>query len=253
MLNPDGSRRYGAHCNMTVGDKTFTNTIDKPANEPGTNFPMFRGPSYSVEGTDMPSDRAEGFNTNLPDEETGNTNGHHSFVVVFQEAVADGAPAISPPAPPPPAPPPPPPPASPPVSNVPGTIRGVVQNAGGRGINLRGNGVDVSGPTGGDGSFGYDGVPAGTYTLTVVGTDVSGTLTVQPGQQANIMLTVPSAPPPPPPPPQQNLTPPSSGDLDAVRQQVTQLQQQLAQIGGDRDRLAAVLSQIKQVIQNAGL
>jgi hypothetical protein len=88
--------------------------------------------------------------------------------------------------------------------------------------------------------------------LTVVGTDISGTLTVQPGQRATITLTVPSVSPPPPPPPPQNLTP-SSGELEALRQQLTQLQQQIAQISGDRDRLAMVLSQIKQVIQNAGL
>src|SRR5712692_2634579 len=90
MLNADGTRRNGAHCNMYIGDKMFTNTLDKPANEPGTNFPMFRGPRYDVEGADMPSDKAVGFNTDLPDEEVGNTNGHHSFMVIFQEATASG-------------------------------------------------------------------------------------------------------------------------------------------------------------------
>ena len=243
MLSADGRKLRGVRANMYVGDRMFTNVLDKPDNEAGTNFPMFRGPRYAVEGADLPSDRAEGFTTDLADEENGNTNGHHSFMVVFQEAIAGGA---SPPPPPPPTdptPPPPPPPSQPLTPPAPGAIRGVVVNGGGRSVNLRGPGVDVTGPTGGDGSFGYDNVPPGTYTLTVVGTNVSAELTVQSGQQANLTLTLPVAPPPSPP----------TAELEALRQQVAQLQQQLAQVGSERDQLRALLAQIRLLIQNAGL
>ncbi len=172
MLNADGSRRNGARCNMYTGGRMFTNTLDKPANEPGTNFPMFRGGRYDVEGADMPSDKAVGFNTDLRDEEAGNTNGHHSFMVIFQEAIATGAPPT-------------------------GTIRGTVINGAGRTIGLSGNNLNLTTTIAADGSFGFDNVAPGTYSLTVVGTTVSGSITVSAGQQATITLAVPVTPPPP--------------------------------------------------------
>src|SRR5437588_4817457 len=78
VLNADGTRRNGAHCNLFFGEHSNVLTVDKPANEPGTNAPMFRGNFYDIEGADLPSDKAIHFNTEWPDEEEGNTNGHHS-------------------------------------------------------------------------------------------------------------------------------------------------------------------------------
>src|SRR5947209_14608081 len=45
MLNADGTRRNGAHCNLyfgEYGDHHALLTLDKPPKEPGTNAPMFR-------------------------------------------------------------------------------------------------------------------------------------------------------------------------------------------------------------------
>lgn len=227
MLNADGSRRNGAHCNLYFsGDKhnvlsgspRAVLTIDKPATEPGTNAPMFRGTFYAVEGADMPSDKATGFNSEWPDEEAGNTNGHHSFMVIFQEAMADGTTGVAT-----------------------GAIRGSVSNGAGRSINLSGNNVNVTAPIGADGSFGFDNVAPGTYTLTVVGTNVTASVLVSAGQQANISLTLPTGGTPP------------GNELENLKQQIAQLQQQLEQANSERVKLSAVLAQIKQALQNAGM
>ncbi|MEP7199820.1 MAG: carboxypeptidase-like regulatory domain-containing protein, partial [Chloroflexota bacterium] len=221
MLKENGKREDGAHCTLFFADRTVALTIDKPANEAGTNAPMFRGNFYDVEGADgLPSDKAVHFNTEWPDEEGGNTNGHHSFMVIFQKTIAAGAPTT-------------------------GAIRGTVINGAGRSITLSGGGVNVTAQIGTDSAFGFDNVAAGTYTLAVVGTTIMATVVVSAGQTNTVTLNVP-------------LT--GGGDLAALQSQVTalqtqmaQLQQQLAQISADRDRLNALVAQIKQVLQNAGL
>ncbi len=225
VLNADGSRRYGAHVNVYFGqyaDKFAVLTIDKPANEPGSNAPMFRGNFYDVEGADLPSDKAVHFTADLPDEEDGNTNGHHSYMVVFQETVA------------------------PQVGSTTGSIRGSVTNGAGRSILLAGNGVNASAPIAGDGSFGFDNVSPATYQLTVSDTSVTTSVKVSAGQQANVSLTVP---------------PDNGGDeINALKQQIAQLQQQIAQLqqqltqaSADRDKYKTALTQIKQTVQGAGV
>lgn len=69
--------------------------VDKPAAEPGSNLPVFKGQTVSVwmnglarDGADK-SDRVENLHTNHADEPMSdgalfNTIGHHSFYVVFQ-------------------------------------------------------------------------------------------------------------------------------------------------------------------------
>ncbi len=203
MLNADGTRRNGAHVTLYAGDKQFTNTLDKPANEPGTNFPTYRGPRYDVAGADMPSDRAVGFSTDYPDEEAGNTNGHHSYMVVFKEAIAGG------------------------VQN--GGVRGSITNGAGRNVTLTGTNVNLTATAGADGSFTFDNVPPGTYNLAVVGTNVASSVVVNAGQNANITLTVPP------------INDPGN------------LQQQLNQAIAERDKYKNALTQIKQIIQGAGL
>lgn len=217
VLNADGTRRMGAHCGLYFGGRTAQLTVDKPPNEPGTNAPMFRGNYYDIEASDQASDKAIHFNSEWPDEEEGNTNGHHSFMVIFQETVAGDV--------------------------TTGSIRGMATNGGGMTITLTGGAVNVSTQAAADGSFGFDLVPPGSYTLAVQGTSVSVPVTVQAGQQASATLVVPPNP-----------------DSDALKRQIAalqaqlaQVQQQLAQTAADRERYNAALAQIKQTVQNAGL
>ena len=64
-------------------------TVDKPANEAGTNFPLWKADKARVavfwpDDNPLPSEQAMGLSTGHPDEEMGNTLFHHSFYVVFQ-------------------------------------------------------------------------------------------------------------------------------------------------------------------------
>jgi hypothetical protein len=66
-------------------------TVDKPANEAGTNFPLWKADKARVavfwpDDSPIPSEQAIGLSTGHPDEEMGNTLFHHSFYVVFQRA-----------------------------------------------------------------------------------------------------------------------------------------------------------------------
>lgn len=69
-------------------------TIDKPANEPGTNVPMWWTSTLSIavdpEWSGVKSDRVSGFHTRWPDEGPDVTLGHHSFFVAFQETISGG-------------------------------------------------------------------------------------------------------------------------------------------------------------------
>lgn len=76
--------------------------LEKPAGEPAGNIPMYAGNTYaaSIRGLSLnaadKSDRVERLHTNHPDEQLppdglgGNTNGHHSFYVVFQRTKNTG-------------------------------------------------------------------------------------------------------------------------------------------------------------------
>ncbi len=90
---------------------------DKPDSEPIANIGIGWGQIIeascagrnSVFGTDGLSDKVKGIHTNHPDEDQGNTQGHHSFYVCFQEKIASGSDVIPPPDPEPePTPDPPP-------------------------------------------------------------------------------------------------------------------------------------------------
>jgi hypothetical protein len=210
VLNADGTRRNGAHCNLYFSGRMTVLTIDKPPNEPGTNAPLYRGNFYDIEGADLPSDKAIHFSTEFPDEEDGNTNGHHSFMVIFQEVIAGDV--------------------------TTGTIRGSVTNGAGMIVTLTGTNVSVSSQVGPDGSFGFDHVPPGPYTIAVVGTTVTAMVNVQAGQQLSVTLVVPANP-----------------DIETLKRQIAALEAQVAQATADRDRFSAALAQIKRVIQNVGL
>jgi len=63
--------------------------VDKPAQEAGTNFPLWKADKANVaviwpEDNPLPSEQVVGVSTGHPDEEVGNTLFHHSFYVVFQ-------------------------------------------------------------------------------------------------------------------------------------------------------------------------
>ena len=90
----EGTRVNGARLRVTWDGGEQVVTVDKPANEPGTNFPMWKWQVCAVEclgpagGAGLPSDRVTGLHTGHPDEATGNTLFHHSFNVLFVKARA---------------------------------------------------------------------------------------------------------------------------------------------------------------------
>lgn len=100
----NGSRVNGARLKIEkVGGKTEYAVIDKPAEEPGTNFPLYANDVATLSVDDsIPSERVTGLRTTYADGEPGNTWGHHSFYVVFQLArwaVATAAPGPADPQP----------------------------------------------------------------------------------------------------------------------------------------------------------
>jgi len=79
---PYGGRVETARLRVTWDGGEQIVTVDKPANEPGTNFPMWKWQVCAVEclglaGQELPSDRVTGLHTGHPDEAAGNTLFHH--------------------------------------------------------------------------------------------------------------------------------------------------------------------------------
>ena len=64
--------------------------LDKPVGEAAGNVPIEKGQiiRVAITGDGLASDVVSGLHTNWPDEQPGNTVGHHSFHVIFQRAVA---------------------------------------------------------------------------------------------------------------------------------------------------------------------
>lgn len=91
VLDEDGRRMWGMRVNVhSWGNKSY-NHLDKPSNEPGTNFPMYVNDIYniSVGDSDYPTESVTGLRSGHPDEagkdgSLGNTIGHHSFYIVYQ-------------------------------------------------------------------------------------------------------------------------------------------------------------------------
>jgi hypothetical protein len=86
--NPNGGRVNGARTRVTWDGGEQIITVDKPANEPGTNFPMWKWQVCAAQvlglpGQELPSDRVTGLHTGHPDEASGNTLFHHSFHITF--------------------------------------------------------------------------------------------------------------------------------------------------------------------------
>ena len=90
VLDEQGQRINGARLVMFQENTppAFA-VVDKPAVEPGTNFPLWKADKATVavtwpEDDPLPSEQVFGLSTGHPDEEVGNTLFHHSFYVVFQ-------------------------------------------------------------------------------------------------------------------------------------------------------------------------
>lgn|GEM_PF-1682543 len=90
VVNADGQRVNGTRLVLTESSAApLYATIDKPANEAGTNFPMWSHTKATVAvawpaDNPLPSEEVGILRTDHADEEVGNTWGHHSFYVVFQ-------------------------------------------------------------------------------------------------------------------------------------------------------------------------
>ena len=92
VVDADGQRINGTRLVLTQSNTApLYAVIDKPANEAGTNFPMWSHTRATVavaspNDNPLPSEEVGILRTDHADEEVGNTWGHHSFYVVFQLA-----------------------------------------------------------------------------------------------------------------------------------------------------------------------
>lgn len=178
-LDEQGARVLGARGRITWDGGEQIVTVDKPANEPGTNFPMWKWQVCEVEMMNLLSDRVAGLHTGHPDEPpgTGNTLFHHSFAVTFQRAVKEDQPAPEP---------------QPATGSV---IGGAVTGAAGRTLLLTLDGEIVARQGIGEtGAYRFEKVAAGDYVLIVEGTETrSGVVTVDGQSQAAVNLAMPIA------------------------------------------------------------
>jgi hypothetical protein len=96
-LSPEGQRERNSEAQITWEGGQQTVALDKPDNEPGANFPMWKWQICSVRMVGLPSDTIHGLRTNHADEPnpdgstSGNTLFHHSFLIEFQKVKAPEA------------------------------------------------------------------------------------------------------------------------------------------------------------------
>src|SRR5262245_33761244 len=89
-IDEDGRRINGVRLVLNQdGQRPVFAVVDKPANEAGTNFPLWSTSLANVSvqwpaDNPLPSEEVRGIRTEHADEEVGNTLGHHSFYIVFQ-------------------------------------------------------------------------------------------------------------------------------------------------------------------------
>lgn len=169
-LNEAGNRVSGAKARVAWPGGEQTITVDKPLNEPGANFPLWKWQVASVQMLDLPSDQVVNLHTGHPDEPpgAGNTLFHHSFQVDFQRAIKEATAGGS-------------------------TVSGMVSNGAGRQVLLTLDGeivarsaVDTAG------EYRFENVAAGEYVLVVEGTGVySNPVTVDGVQAVTVDLAVP--------------------------------------------------------------
>jgi hypothetical protein len=159
-----GTGQYGARVNNARLRVTWDGgeqivAVDKPANEPGTNFPMWKWQVCAVEclglqGQEIPSDRVTGLHTGHPDEAPGNTLFHHSFQVTFVKSQAAE------------------------VVYTDSVIYGVVHGGSGRTALLLKDGKEVARKSlAADETFRFPSLGAGDYVVAVEGTDFKSAVT----------------------------------------------------------------------------
>jgi hypothetical protein len=150
--NPLGGRVFNARLKVTWQGGEQIVTIDKPLNEPGTNFPMWKWQVCAVQalglpGQELPSDRVTGLHTGHPDEAPGNTLFHHSFSITFCKVRV------------------------PEVARADSVIYGTIQGAAGRTAVLMREGETMATQVlGSDGAFRFTDLAAGTYVIGIEGT-----------------------------------------------------------------------------------
>lgn len=196
-LDEAGNRVPGAQARVTWEGGEQVVTVDKPANEPGTNFPMWKWQVCAVAMLGLPSDRVANLHTGHPDEPPGmgNTLFHHSFQVDFQRSVRGSTPA----------------PAQ-------STIGGTVSNGEGLTLILARDGKTVASRNlDASGAYQFTGLAAGSYRLRVDGTAVQSALIAIDGTNSvTADLTVPAEPPAPKPVPTYVLFGPAASHRTAV-------------------------------------
>ena len=168
-----GGRVYGARARITWEGGEQIVTIDKPLNEPGTNFPMWKWQvcdalALGSPGEELVSDRVTGMHTGHPDEAVGNTLFHHSFSVTFLKV------------------------RNPDVLYTNSVVYGVIHNAAGRTAQLlRGGTVVAAQVVAADETFRFANLGAGEYLVAVADTQLRSTPVRVNGQdQAQLDLTL---------------------------------------------------------------
>lgn len=151
----DGGRVLGARARITWTDGEQLVVVDKPLNEPGTSFPMWKWQVCAVEalglsGQELPSDRVTGLHTGHPDEAPGTTLFHHSFSVTFVKVQALA------------------------VAYTDSVVYGVIHNAGGRtAILQQSDGAVAHQILSADGAFRFTDLGAGECVVAIEGTSLS--------------------------------------------------------------------------------
>lgn len=173
---PLGGRVSGARARITWDGGEQIVTVDKPPNEPGTNFPLWKWQVCTVQalglpGEELPSDRVAGMHTGHPDEGAGNTLFHHSFAVTFLKV------------------------RTPDAVYTDSALYGVIRHGAGRTASLVSNGgIVASQVIGPNGAFRFTDLGAGEYVVVVEGTSLrSEPVRVNGRDQSQIELTLASA------------------------------------------------------------
>ena len=154
MLDEAGGRVPGGLVRVRSGGLEHVVVLNKLAGEPGANHPTWKGEVCSVSALGLPSetldsDRVVGIHTNHPDELSGNTRFHHSFLVIFQRTTFTTP------------------------SERDSVLEGLVRNGAGSELLLLREGEPVAiRSIGDDESFRFGGLGRATYVVAVQGSDI---------------------------------------------------------------------------------